>query len=226
MKQNKVSVITSVIFALWFILSLGGIFLCCIMNTVDLGFIIVGQYFLIMGVFMFWSAKQNVGIFFAVVGMLLLIGIGINKFGTEALITLFNEKFLPLLGLSIYLIIGLCIIAIPRYFENKKKKRCTLAVEAKCEGKNESYGDSGNKLYSPVWSYYVGGKQYTYSDNVYSIVTLTKVGDTCTLYINPDDFNDVYKKSIAKFVFKITFDIMGIFIVATGVFAIYGKFFS
>jgi hypothetical protein len=143
------------------------------------------------------------------------------------LITLFNEKFLPLVGVSIFLVIGICMIAIPRYFENKKKKQCTLAVDAKCERLKESYStidrdgmhsyNSEIKTYSPVWSYYVGGRTHTYCDNCYSRAGYANVGDTCTLYINPNNFDEVYSKK--NFSFKMILEIIGaMFILGGGLF--------
>lgn len=228
MKQSKFSGFISTIFVLWFIVSMVAMIYCSNANE----FIMValgGQFFLLFGLFIFWGAKQKIGIVIALVGLAILIGVGINAFGTEEIITFFNEKCLPLAGVSIFLIIGICMVAIPIYFENKKKKRCTIAVDAKCERLKESYRtidsdgmhscNSSIKIYSPVWSYYVGGKTYTYCDNCYSRTGYAKVGDIRTLYINPDNFNDVYSKK--EFSVGIVLEIIGVMFIFGGSFFIY-----
>jgi len=210
MKQNQSSIITTIIFVVWFVMSLfGGIYFISIGEII--GVALFGQYFLIMGLLAFLGAKQKIGIVFALIGFFILSWIGVVVFEinipvNEDLIEFVKEKFLPWLGVSIFPIIGICMTFIPMYFENKKKKSCTMAIEAKCVSlkKSHSYYDEGAsnryyEVYSPVWNYYIDGKFYTYCDNCYSSTSSAEVGDICTLYINPNNFNEVYSKSTFRF---------------------------
>jgi len=77
----------------------------------------------------------------------------------------------------------------------------------------------GNKTSVPIWSYYVGGKTYTYCDNCYSRTGYAKVWDIRTLYINPDKFNDVYSKK--EFSVGRVLEIIGVMFIFGGSFFIY-----
>lgn len=230
MKQNKSFGIITIIFVLWFILSIfGGIYFVNIGEAI--GVALFGQYFLIFGLLMFFGSKQKIGIIFALIGLFVLVWIGVVAFGinipvNEDLIGFVKEKFLPWFGVSMFPLIGMCMMIIPMRFENKKRHRCSVAVEAKCVRLKKTHSIRTNsdiwnyndyEIYSPVWNYYVAGKTYTYCDNCYSRVSSAEVGDVCTLYVNPDNFNDVYSKNEFR-VFRVI-ELVGImFVLGGGVF--------
>lgn len=134
------------------------------------------------------------------------------------------EPIGAVLGIDVFIIIGICCLAIPRYILYSKKSRCTFHVEARCIRIKEwvEHDGASHKTYkTPIWKYNAGDKSRTYKENYdYRDFELThKIGDNVVLYLNPDDFSDVYypqNESLNKS------DIVGIACIFLGIMCILG----
>lgn len=216
MKQvNKWSTFLGIVFLIWFVVSMLSLIYFGTLGNGNTTLAIVGQYFLVFGLIVTFAAKSKFGIIFVLVGAAILIGTGINVFGTEEIMYIFNENGVPVLLSMAFFLTGLGMLIIPRYIENKKKNTCTFAVDAKCVRFMEQYDMEDGTTYAPVFEFYAGGELHTYCYDLYSNVGLPKVGDIETLYINPEDFNDIYRPTpsiLKKFIafMGIVFTIFGV----------------
>jgi hypothetical protein len=77
---------------IWFIASFIGLIYTASMNEEIWTVAIVGQYFFVFGLFVLSVFKEKVAIPFIIVGTVVMIGAGINLYGSEDIINLFNEK--------------------------------------------------------------------------------------------------------------------------------------
>lgn len=215
-KTNKWSTAFGVVFVIWFIASMLGLIYFGTLGNGNATLAIFGQYFFVFGLVITFAAtpKSKLGIIFVLVGVAILIGTGINFFGTEEIMYIFNEKVIPILLSAVFLLPGLGMLIIPRRIENKKKNRCTFPVEAKCIKIVEEYDGEGGRVYAPVFEFYVGGEVFTYNYDTYSALGVPNIGDTEILYVNPENYSDIYRmtpsihKKLIAFM-GITFTIMG-----------------
>jgi uncharacterized membrane protein len=106
----------------------------------------------------------------------------------------------------IFIFIGIVFLALGivfRYADNARKSGCTEITEAEVVKLVSSSDDSGG--YAPVFSYTVGGKNYTVQENFYSSPPEYSVGETVDIHYNPDNPNKVY--SDQGNIFKILYTI-------------------
>ena len=143
-------------------------------------------------------------------------------------ITLFIATFVPETEVSAYvgIFMGLAISSLgigafllPVFSEKRKRERCTLEVDAKCIRSEGAY--SKYSSYKPLlWSYKVNGEIYTFSDIDFFEFKLPSVGSYCKLYVNPDDYNEVYR--VSSKASKIMRYICGMALTVIGGWAIFG----
>lgn len=225
-KKDIVSSIISLVFLSWFIVSLAGMSYCSYIQQDIMALAIGGQTFLGFGLFILFGAKNKIGILLIVIVAIVSSCVGINLFGSENLINLFNEKVIPLLASMVFIIFSIGCIIIPRYINYKRKKeKYTLITEATCKELKEDW-QGGVRCYAPVWSYIVDGSEFTYCSNVYKNLGVTNIGEKSKIYLNPNDVNDIYIPIIPKEVQYLVLDVLGVSFAFFGGFIIYALFFG
>lgn len=215
---NKQSSFWGIVFLIWFFMSIMGmIYFAELQNTI-VAVALFGQCFLVFGLVITFISKEKVGIIPMLVGGTVLIGVGINMFSTEEVKTLFNDRGIPILVGAAFFLVGLGMLIIPRYTENQKKNRCTYPVEAKCIRIIKDNHDR-RTLYAPVFEFYAGGEVHTYNSDLYSNVVIPNIGDCEILYVNPENYSEVYRPTPS--VHKKLIGFMGIIFTICGALVMY-----
>ena len=181
--MNKKLNILGYIFIIWFLASMGGMAYFVSVKDGMISLVIFGQTFLVSGVGIAFEHKKT-GSCFALTGAIILSAGLINIYGSRNIIQIFNQKIIPVLAGLVFIGVGIANGMIPMYFINKKLKKCTIPIEARCV-RLELACDGD---YYPVWEYYINGRAYTY-DGQYLKVNVN-VGDSEILYLNPNDVNE------------------------------------
>ncbi len=154
-------------------------------------------------------AKVWAGSVFFFVGCAMFIGMCVPETEVSTyLVTFFMGMGIASLGIGVFL--------LPVFLEKRKRERCTLEVDAKCISLER--GLKGSRW--PVWSYKVNGEIYTFSDIDFWEFRLPSIGSYCKLYVNPDDYNDIYR--VSSKTSKIMRYICGIALIVIGGWAIFG----
>ncbi len=113
-----------------------------------------------------------------------------------------KAKFVVIL-LAGLLFISFGIVAI--IIQNSIKSRCTIPVDAVMI--NSTY-DSGYRV-APIFEYTYLGDTYKSTDNVRPKRYPYSKGDKVRIYINPENFNDIYVPGTKKNTVGVAFIIFG-----------------
>lgn len=158
--------------------------------------IMVGIGCVSIGMFIAFIVKQKIGLIFLLLGILTECGVLVYKYGTEEMIIKLSEEVIPVACMSVFVIFGMVVIIMPHLKGKRNKNKCTFDVVAKCEEIKKYYDfDESTELYSPVWNYYLDGKQYTYCDNFYSPSSSVNIGDIRVLKVNSKNPEEVYSET-------------------------------
>ena len=98
------------------------------------------------------------------------------------------------LAMSIFLLVGLIFGGIGfgiKYADNKKKETCTEQTTGTVIDYATS-PSSDNTTYAPIVSYDVDGYTYTVHNNTYSNPCPYKIGESVTIYYNPNNPHTFY----------------------------------
>lgn len=102
-------------------------------------------------------------------------------------------------GLTMALILGLCLLIIPPARRKKKQSRCTMAVTLHCVDliKKIQYDSDNHQhktvTYAPVWEYWYNGRSYVYAENVYTNVDVPEIGSEREGFIDPDKPSELFR---------------------------------
>lgn len=139
-----------------------------------------------------------------------------------------NNKLAALVAAILFTVIGGIFLVSGIGFTVHQKNlegRCTLEVEAVVthilSKESESTDDDGDKhyttVYSPVYKYYVDGREYISNNESYSSNLNCSVGDIRNIFCNPDSPKEFYSPDDDSFsILSIVFCILG------GVFMFFG----
>lgn len=194
-KSNWKSNLIGIIFVIWFICSLGGLlFLSEMENQAGWIFTLMGQYFLVFGIFAVYANKgakrfPTILIMFPLIGGVML-GSGIYMLiGGEIAV---HNMFLvaPILIFLVFPIAGICMIHMALTEGMYLRKRCTYKVNAKCVAVSSSTHRDKNgrtrKTYMPTYSVYVNDKEERLWNNKYSSHKF-EIGEYYNILINPNN---------------------------------------
>jgi len=193
-------ILLSIVFLAWFFASMGAMIYC---SRHDMGAIVVilfGQYFLVFGtIAIIANVKSHsfkpIILLFPLIGICAMIGGCIYQFGTEEIIKQL-EKILPDLILGAFIACGAVIVVVTYLNASKKKKNCTLCVNAKIVDKLVHVRD-GATVTSPVYEVYYRGEMQRLCDQVFTNMDKCEIGDVREIYINPDRPDEFYDPKIA-----------------------------
>ena len=166
--------------------------------------IVLGQMFLVLGLFAMFAGKFNSIwiILFPLMGLCGIVGSLISLYGTEELREQFFNDILPMVVLGLFGIIGLGLIVVPIYAKKVKEKRCTLPVQGVVTDLNRKWvrgykGSRGYYTYAPVYEYFHNGILYRKESNSYNTnYKKFEIGSEVTVFLNPSNPNDYYVKNL------------------------------
>lgn len=197
--------VLSVIFIIWFVGSIFGSIYFFGVNQY-MGFLIFGQFFLVMGLIAVFN-KVPIGWIFVLAGLGLIIIPTFIKY-SDLLSFKVNWEFFGILTAGIFFTLcGLGMFFIPIINSKKLKKRCSLNIYAKVI--------NINKLNCPVYEYNVSGKRYRVAGQKNEKHSL---GENVQLNVDPNEPRDIFyeysfKDNLFLHIFAIPFILSGLFVI-------------
>lgn len=199
---NSKEKIKSILFIIWFITSL---ILMCSLGSINgmYSLITLGQYFLVFGIISF-GANKIAATSFSIIGSGLIIFPILNLINLKI-----NWSILaPSLMFIGSIIIGLTLVLATLLEEKKRKKLCTVPVEAIVTHYTYIYSKSEygrRKSYSPIYKYQYNNEiyesVYPFFSNVKSLINTDK---NVTININPNNPTEIFVRSkVTKFIIMI-----------------------
>lgn len=180
-------------------------------------------FFFCIGVAMFFNGSRKGSFIFMGLSGLAIIFVLAIPYIPEDIKNFFLIKVTPKLFSLLFVFLGFLITVIPLIIQNKKKNRCTVPVESVIIRVNSkiSVDNDGHRrtVYSPVYAFTYNGKRIEYCSKIYSNIEKNIVGDNKTLYINPNDENDIYIEMNIKTCIILAF--IGIAFVGFGIYAFF-----
>ena len=198
-QKGPAAVIISILVLIYFFGSMIGIILTAKINPA-ITLILFGQLFFVFGSIAFIASKNKMKdiflLLFPLIGGGVMLAGGVMLSDDKELIDKLTE-FAPLLLLILFLFIGVGITISTITKEIKAKNRCTAEVEAVVVDVKSrlSSGKNRHRVYCPIFEYQYYGQTFQKSPDVYTNVGVPKIGDTKTVYINPNDPTDLYIKN-------------------------------
>lgn len=143
-------------------------------------------------------AGELIGLIFMAVGTMVGGGAAYYTYAPPEGRELLMEYIVPVLMLSVFLIVGLCLTLIPPFLYRKNKRKYSLKVEAEVTGKEmrRSRDSDGHthRAYYLSWKYYINGKWYHYRSNQGRSPERREAGDRGFLYVNPANVSDCWER--------------------------------
>lgn len=207
MQNNEKNVSTGaklfgLIFVLWFIASLGGLFYITTLDEqpTDLILIIIGQFFTVFGILAMASNKPGkdfpfILFMFPIVGLSLLsVGL-LLKFGGPSMEAMI-EQYAPAFVILVFPAAGVIMVVqgiILASSYNRRIRECNTTIQAKCTDVKMTrmsrhgthIGYNRTKVYMPVFTIYYNNKTYTLKNNMYSNHIQYEKGMYYDIKINP-----------------------------------------
>lgn len=197
------TILVSVLFVMWFVASLAGMIYCSRTGRGLLVPALLGQYFFVFGVVGIVSTVKSETfqpflLIFPILGILLIaIPIWLYFGGEEAGAML--DVVLPYVVVVTILIGSVFVLAISQIVASRKKKQCTVAVNATCVAL-DTHHHKGTRTVCPTYEFYYAGENRRVCDYKYTSQTIFE-GETCTLLIDPekpDVFYDEKREALRR----------------------------
>lgn len=219
-EKSGAKIVISIIVLVWFFASIGAMLYCSKQDMPWLVLALFGQYFIVFGAIALAAGIK--GRQFQPLPLLfVLVGIGcaaaglILQYGTDGMAKLL-ENLAPYLFLSIFVLVGVGMLAGGVTHYERKKNTCTYVVNARVVQLKTSRGKKGSILYSPVYEIYYGGEYKKICSNMYTNVKVPQVGDYKQLMVNPADPDEIREPGTETFLLWF-FVGMGILFMACGI---------
>lgn len=219
--------IFSVVFLIWFVLSLGALIATAKLQALGWTAIVFGQYFVVFGVAGLINEikagfRHPIIIVLPLVGFTVVISGLLWQFGNEVMKG--NVvKHIPNMVAGVFLFVGILLL-VQIVIDKLEQKKCTCAVQGKCVDVKWHYSNSSDgrsqKTYCPVYEYYYNGQTYTGSQEIYTNLISVSEGEYRELFINPEKPTVFYEKGMSS-TYNIMSLILGVIFVAVGVIVIY-----
>ena len=191
-KKNQ---IIAIIFLTWFFASMGAMIYIATNGQTWLFPALLGQYFLVFGIFGIHSriSKEGFGyrefplLLFPLIGILAIAATFIWHFTSE---TLWNKclENIPFAAMGLFLFIGIYLLGAWLRSTILLQKLCTQRMEAKCIKINQhrrNNNQSGQLFYCPVYQFYFNGKVYQVCNRIYTRPARTQINAVSEIYVNP-----------------------------------------
>lgn len=197
------TILASALFVVWFVASLAGMVFCAGTGRGLLVPTLLGQYFFVFGMVGIVSTLKSETfqpfiLIFPILGILLIaIPIWLYFGGEEAGAML--DIVLPYVVVVTILIGSVLVLVVSQIVASRKKKRCTLAVNATCVVLDTRHY-KGTRTVCPTYEFYYAGENRRVCDYKYMSQTISE-GETCTLLIDPekpDVFYDEKREALRR----------------------------
>jgi len=157
--------------------------------------LLLGGFFSAMGATYLITAKKKngVGWIFEIIGIICVIFSAMYIYSSLEARVYLLEKVLPIL--ISFLLVGFGILQLLwfKLYEKEMLKKCTYEIQGKCIELDKKWDSDSGTSYAPTFEYYIDNTRYEYKVDYYS-GQAPNIGDFETLYVNPNDCNEVYRK--------------------------------
>lgn len=204
----KKDTIFGIVLLIWFLASFAGIFVVAGMEQGWLIPVIMGQVFVILGIFFIVSFMKsgNFGyteyllFLFPLLGLGCIIGGFVFHYGGSEVISRF-EVYLPYVILGVFVLLGIFTIGV--WYRNTVYlvERCSQRIEAKCIDFKSQYRIIDNSrvlTFCPIYQFYYNGNTYEVCNNIYSNLADFRVNEVYDIYINPNKPEQFYQPAQNK----------------------------
>jgi len=200
-KKSSVMIIASIAVLVWIILSFVGMVYFAKHQKVPISIAILGQFFLVIGVFAIISgikekSLQPITILFPVVGIGMIAGGVVFQFAGKGVINQM-EKILPILVLLIILTIGITVIISTIIRSKKLRQNCTYTTMATCVDMKTRWKE-GRHYDCPIYEVSFQNERITLCDDVYTNYNRMHVGDQREVHLNPNNPRQFYEERAEK----------------------------
>jgi Ca2+/Na+ antiporter len=219
--------IFSVVFLIWFVLSIAALIATAKLQALGWTAIVFGQYFVVFGVAGLINEikagfRHPIIVIFPMIGFTVVISGLLWQFGNE-IVKENVVKHIPNMIAAVFLLVGILLL-VQVIIEKSEQKKCTFAVQGKCVEVKWHYSTSKNggspKNYCPVYEYYYNGQTYTGSQEIYTNLLYVNEGEYREIFLNPEKPTVFYEKGMSR-TFNIMSLILGVIFVAVGAVVIY-----
>ena len=182
------TILASILFVVWFAASLAGMIYCSKTGRGLLVPALLGQYFFVFGMVGIVSTVKSETfqpflLIFPILGILLIaIPIWLYFGGEKAGAML--DVVLPYVVVVTILIGSILLLILSQVNTGRKKKQCTMTVNAMCVALDARY-HKGTRTVCPTYEFYYAGESHRVCDYTYTSQTISE-GDACTLLIDPE----------------------------------------
>ncbi len=221
------TILVSVLFVMWFVASLAGMIYCSKTGRGLLVPALLGQYFWVFGMLGIVSTVKSETfqpflLIFPILGILLIaIPIWLYFGGEEAGAML--DVVLPYVAVVTILIGSVFVLVVSQIVTSRKKKQCTLAVNATCVAL-DTHHHKGTRTVCPTYEFYYAGENRRVCDYKYTSQTISE-GEICTLLIDPEK-PDVFYDEKREALSRIGNTIVGVGGIVCGALALYMMLFG
>lgn len=165
--------------------------------------ICIGAVFFIFGLFFLFSQKLSLNnipiLLFPVLGALMIIipALMLYAENSDTLDSEAIDRLAINCFMSIFILVGVGLIAFPPIIHKNKMKLFTVQIEAVCIHLDTHISRSrkgGRTItYAPTWEYEHNGNMYTYKESTYTNLSVPKMGAVYQLLMNPDKPEELYR---------------------------------
>lgn len=180
-KQSTKDNILGLLFLIWFFASFVSLFIFSQYVAM-----IIGQYFLVFGIIALRDKEKIMGLIFSIVGALCIIIPFLQMRPDLIPVEIIWESVISILGVSAFLIVGICLIYIPNRKRKKLKQICNYPISATIVRYKKMLGDN-NYVYCPIYCFTYNSNYYEVSNETYSNIGVKEEGSIVTLMINPQN---------------------------------------
>lgn len=143
------------------------------------------------------ASETKIGWLFMLIGAIVFGGSAYYAYAPQQGREVFMEGIVPMMLLSVFFIMGVCVAAIVPYIYIRNKRIHSMQIDAEVVRKTRDYHRDSDghvhRTYHLTWKYYAGGAWHNYRSNVGRSHERRDVGDRGILWLNPDNYDDCWE---------------------------------
>ena len=195
-EKNEYSFHDSIIswaFIIWAIASLGLMIFFTGLDQVTFSIMTFGQLFIVMGLITITRKQYTIAGVFSITGLSCIILPAINEWGHLFNINVpVDGRIIPILLSTAFTLIGLALMFVPNWLENRAEKRCGETVTAEIVDLKAVEASDGSTVYAPVYSYTYNNEVYAKELKRYSKNNVPVVGTKEEIKVNKNNPEEIY----------------------------------
>lgn len=194
-------IVFSVIFLIWFMVSLVGMVYFSKEKNGGMALVIAGQYFLVFGLIAVVSGIksktfQPIVLIFPLVGLGMMAGGYVLMVGNQKALAMM-EYYLPYLFLGVFFVVGASVVVSATCKHRKRLRDCDYVITATCV-EIASRWHKGKRTFCPIYEIYFREQNIRLCSHTYSSANRMEVGERKELHINSENPEEFYEETEEK----------------------------